>query len=169
MKGKAGSGAEFFETSNILGQRTRPQCSQRQVIDTSRSNDNSLMDEFRQPGKDSEGLSIGSSCGVSRKGAFSKDVFGEVEETRISESASTIRIPGYGNEVQPGTEVEFTEEVCGQVNQETYRAALSEYENSGFRKILTEEKIIEWSVESCGPDEHHAMEKIVCCHQSLGS
>ena len=35
---------------------------------------------------------------------------------------------------------------------------LSEYENSGFRAIPTEEKVIERSVESCGPDEQHAME-----------
>ena len=66
------------------------------------------MDEIRQSGKSSEGFGIGSSCGgVSRKGAFSKDLFGEVEDTRIAESASRIRNPVYGNEVQPGTEVEF--------------------------------------------------------------
>ena len=28
-----------------------------------------------------------------------------------------------------------------------------------MRKIPTEEKVVERSVESCGPDEHHAMEK----------
>ena len=39
-----------------------------------------------------------------------------------------------------------------------YGAALSEYENRGFRKFPTQ-KIIERSVESCGQDEHHAMEK----------
>ena len=60
--------------------------------------------------------------------------------------------------MQTGTEVEFTEEVCGQVNQEIRRAVFFKYENSGFRKIPTEEKIIERRVESCGPVEHHAME-----------
>ena len=61
--------------------------------------------------------------------------------------------------MQTGTEVEFTEEICGQINQKIYSAALSKYENSGFGKFPTEEEIIERSVESCGPDEHHAMEK----------
>ena len=60
--------------------------------------------------------------------------------------------------MQNGNEAEFTEEVCGQTNQEISRAALREDENSGFRKILTEGKVIERSVESCGPVEHHAME-----------
>ena len=59
--------------------------------------------------------------------------------------------------MRTGTEVEFTEEVSGQVNLKNYRAALSEYENSGFRKIPTEEKVIERSVESYEPDEHHPM------------
>ena len=117
------------------------------------------MDEFRQPGRGSEGFGIGSRCGVSRKGAVSKDLFGEVEDTRIAESGSRKRIPGDADEVQTGTEIEFTKEICGQINQEIYRAALAKHENSGFRKIPTEENIIEWSVESCGPDEHHAMEK----------
>ena len=141
-----------------MDQRTQQQCSQRQVIDKSRSVDTSLMNEFRQPGKSTEGFGIGFCCVVSRKGAFSKDLFGELEETRIVENGSRIRIPGYGNEVQTGTEVEFTIEVCGQIKQETYRAALSEYENGGIRKIPTE-KSIERSVEPCGPDENHAMEK----------
>ena len=44
------------------------------------------------------------------------------------------------------------------MNQEIYRAALSQYDNSGFRKIPTEKKIVR-SVESFGPDGHHAMEK----------
>ena len=91
------------------------------------------------------------------KKAFSEDLFGEVRDT-IAESGSGIRIPGYSDEVQTGTEVEITEEVCGQTNQDIDRAVLSVYENSGFRKILTEEKVIERRVESCGPVEHHAME-----------
>ena len=82
-----------------------------------------------------------------------------MEDTRIAESGSRIRIPGYGDEVQSGTEAEFTEEVCVQINQENYRAALSEYENSGNGEFPTKEKIVERRVESCGPDEHHAMEK----------
>ena len=91
---------------------------QRQVIDTSRSVATSSMDEFQQPGKSSEGFGIGARCGVPRKGAFSKDLFREVEGTRIAESGSTLRTPGYGNEVQIGTEVEITEEVFGQINKE---------------------------------------------------
>ena len=82
-----------------------------------------------------------------------------MEGTRIGESGSGISIPGCGDEVQTGTEVEFTEEVSGQTNQEICRAALSENENSGFRKRTTEEEIIERSVESCGPSEHYAVEK----------
>ena len=58
-----------------------------------------------------------------------------------------------------GNEAEFTEEVCGQTNQKISRAAVSGFENSGFRKFPTEGKVIERSVESCGPVEHHAMEK----------
>ena len=61
--------------------------------------------------------------------------------------------------MQTGTEVEFTKEVCGQTNQESYRAAVSEYENSGIRELPTEEKIIERSFESYGPDEHHPIDK----------
>ena len=71
--------------------------------------------------------------------------------------SSIIRFPGYSEEVQTGTEVEFMEEVWRQIIQENYRAAVDEYENSGFRKLPTEEKIIEWIAESCGSDEHHAM------------
>ena len=40
--------------------------------------------------------------------------------------------------MQTGTEVEFTEEACGQMNQEIHRAALSKHENSGLKEILTE-------------------------------
>ena len=77
----------------------------------------------------------------------------------IAESGSRIRIPGGGDKVRTGPEVEFTDEICGQTNREICRAALSEYENSGFRQQTSEEKIIERSVESCGPDEHYAVEK----------
>ena len=152
VRGKAGSRVEFKETRDTVDQRTQQQCSQRQVIDTS-SVDTLLTDEFWQPG---------SRCVVSRqsrKGAFGKDLFGEVEDTRVAGSSSRRRIPAYGDEVETGNEVEFTEEFCGQMTHETCKAVLSEYENSGFRKIHTEEKIIERSVESCGPDEHHAMKK----------
>ena len=159
VRGKAGNRAEFIETSDTADQRTRQHCSQRQVIDTRSRVDIPLMDAFRPPGKSSEGFGIGSSCGVSRKEAFSEDLFGEVEDTRFVESGSGIRIPDCGVEVQNGTEVEITEEICGQVNQETSRAAVREYENSGNGELPTEEKVIERRVESCGPDEHHAMEK----------
>ena len=74
-------------------------------------------------------------------------------------SGSRIRIPGDGDEVQTGPEVEFTDEICGQTNQEICRAALSENENSGFRKQTSEGEIIEQKVESCGPNEHYAVEK----------
>ena len=77
----------------------------------------------------------------------------------IAESGSRMKIPGDGDEVQTGPEVELTEEVCGQTNQEIYRAVLSKYENSGNAELPTEEEIIERRVESCGPNEHHAMEK----------
>ena len=160
VRGKAGSRAEFIKTSDAMDQKTRQQYSQKQVIDTSRGVDTSLMDKFRQPGKSSVGFGIGSHCGVPRRGAFSEDLFGEVKDRRNAESGSRIRSPGYGNEVQTGTEVEFTEEICGQINQKTHRAEVSENENSGFTKTKTEEKIFERIVESCGPDEHHTMEKV---------
>ena len=161
VRGKAGSRVEFSETSDTADQRTRQQCSPRQVIDTRSSLGISLMDKFWQPGESSEGFGIGSRYVVStqsRKRAFGKDLFGEVEDTRVAGSYSR-RIPGYGNEVQNGSKVEFTENVCGQINQESNRAAVSEYENSGFRnRNPTEKKVIERRVESCGPDEHHAKE-----------
>ena len=59
-----------------------------------------------------------SSCVVSRKAAFFKDLVGEAEDTRIVECGSRIRIPGYGNEMQTATKVEFTEEFRGQINQD---------------------------------------------------
>ena len=158
VRGKAGGRADLIGTSDTMDQRTGQQYAQRQVIDTSRSVDTSLTDEIRPPGKSSEGFGIGSSCRVSRKEAFSEDLFGEVEDTRVAESGSEIRIPDCGDEVQNRTEVEITEEVYGQTNQEISRAAVSEFENSGFRKFPTEGKVIERRVESCGPVEHHAME-----------
>ena len=159
VRRRAVNRADIIGTSDTMDQRTGQQYAQRQVIDTIRSADTSLMDAFRQSAKSSEGFGIGFSCGLSRKEAFSEDLFGEVEDTRVAEIGSGIRIPGCGDEVQTGTEAEFTEEVCGQTNQEICRAALSENENSGFREIPTEEKIVERRVESCGQDEHHAMEK----------
>ena len=82
VRGKAGSRAEFIETSNTVDQRTRQHCSQRQVMGTSRSIGTSLLDAFRQPVKSSEGIGIGCSCGVSGKGAFSKDL---LEKWKIRE------------------------------------------------------------------------------------
>ena len=162
VRGKTGSRAEFIETSDTVDQRKRQTCSPRQVIGTSRSVNNSLMDEIWQSGKSSEGFGNGSRCVVSRqsrKRAFCKDLSGEVEDKRIAESGSRLRFPAYSDEVQTENEAEFTEEACGQLNQEIHRAAVSEYDNSGFRKISTEEEIFERSNESCGPDEHHAVEK----------
>ena len=164
VRRKAGNRVEFSETCGTVSQRKLPHCSPRQVIDTSRSVNTSLMDDIRHPGKSSEGSGIGSHsrCVVSRqsrKGAFGKYPSEEVEDTRIAESGSRLRFPDYGDEGETGNEVVFTEEVCGQVNQEFCRAVLSKDENRGFRKIPTEEKIIERSVESCGTDEHHPMKK----------
>ena len=84
MRGKAGSGAEFHERSDIVVQRTRHHYPQRQVFDTSKGVDTSSIDGFRQSGKSSEVFGIGSGSDVSRKGAFSKDLFGEVEDTRVA-------------------------------------------------------------------------------------
>ena len=133
VRGKTGDRTEFSEPSDTSDRRTRQQCSQRQVIDTRSSAGVSLIDQFRQPGRSSEGFGIGSSCGVSRKGALGKDLFGEVDDTRIAESGGRLRFPAYGDEVETGNEGKFMEEVCGQVNQETSRAALSEDENSGLK------------------------------------
>ena len=116
VRGKMGSRAEVTETNDTVDQRPRQQCSQRQVIDTSRRVDNSLMDEFRQTGRSSEKLGVGSRCGWSRKGAFSKDLFGEVKDVSIAVSGSRISNPGDGDEVQTGPEVDFTDEICGQTN-----------------------------------------------------
>ena len=159
FRGKAGNRTEFCEPRDTADQRTRQQCSQKQVIDTRSSAGVSLIDQFRQPGRSSEGFGIGSSCGFSRKGAFGKDLFGEVEDLSIAVSGSRIRIPGDGDEVQIEPEVEFTDEICGQTNQEICRAALSENGNSVFRKQTSEGEIIERKVESCGPNEHYAVEK----------
>ena len=159
VRGKAGNTAEIIETSDTMVQRTGQQYSQRHKIDRSGNVDTSSIDGFSQSGRSFEGFGIGFSCGLSRRGAFGKVPSGEVEDMSIAESGSRIRIRGDGNEVQTGPEVEFTEEVCDQTNQEISRAAASEYENSGFGNIPTEEKVIERSVESCGPDEHHAMKK----------
>ena len=126
VRGKGRSRAEFIETGETVDQKTRQQCSQRQVIDTNRSVDISLKDEFRQPDKSSEGFGIEPSCGVSRKRAFRKDLFGEVRDT-VAESGSRIRIPGDGDEVQTGPEAKFTGDICGQTNQEICRTALSKY------------------------------------------
>ena len=136
IRGKAGNRTEIGETSDTADQRMRQLCSQRQVIDTRSSAGVSLIGQIRQPGRSSEGFGIGSSCGASRKGAFAKILFGEAEDTRVVGSCSRRRIPVYGDEVETRTEVEFTEEVCSQMNQEIYRAALSEHKNSGLKEIL---------------------------------
>ena len=83
VRGQAGSEAEFFETIDTVDQRTRQRYSQSQVIDTSRNADTSSVNRFRLSGRCSEGFGIGSSCDISRKGAFSKDLFGEKGGTRL--------------------------------------------------------------------------------------
>ena len=118
VRGKAGDRTKFSEPSDTADQRTRQQCSQRQMIDTRISAGVTLIDQFRQPGRSSERFGIGSSCGVSRKGAFGKNLFGDVENSRIAESGSRIRTPGDGDEMQTGPEVDFTDEICGQTNHE---------------------------------------------------
>ena len=67
IREKAGNRTEFSEPSDTADQRTRQQCSHRQVIDTRSSAGVSLIDQFRQPGRSSEGFGIGSSCGLSRR------------------------------------------------------------------------------------------------------
>ena len=57
---KAGSRADFIETSDIVDHRMRQQSSQRQVNDTIKGVDTSSMDEFRQPAKTQKGLVLGS-------------------------------------------------------------------------------------------------------------
>ena len=124
------------------------------MIDTRSSAGVSLVDQFRQPGRSFEGFGFESSCRLSRKRAFGKDLSGEVEDMSIAESGIRIRIPGDGDEVQTGTD-----DICGQKYQEICRAALSENENSGFRIQASEGEIIEQKVESCEPKEHYAVEK----------
>ena len=68
--------------------------------DTSRRLGSSLLDDFRQPGKISEWFAVEPSCGVLRKGAFTKDLIGEVQVTRTAKNSGRNRIPGYGDEVQ---------------------------------------------------------------------
>ena len=53
VRGNAGSRADFIETSDTVDQRWQQQCSQRQLIDTSRSVDIFLMDNFWLTGKSS--------------------------------------------------------------------------------------------------------------------
>ena len=85
VRGKAGSRAELKVTSDTVDQRKRQHYPQRHVIDTSRGVDTSSIDRFRQSGSSSEVFDIGSSSGVPRKRAFSTDLFGEVEDTRVAE------------------------------------------------------------------------------------
>ena len=61
--------------------------------------------------------------------------------------------------MQTGTKVEFIENVCCQISKKICRAALSKHEKSGIKEILTIEKSIDLSVESCGPGEPHVIEK----------
>ena len=109
VRGRAGDRTKFSEPSDTADQRTRPQCSQRKVVDTRSSAGVPLIDQFRQPGRSSEGFGIGSSSGVSRKGAFGKDLFGDKEGSRIAENGSRRRLPGDGDEMQTGPEVDFTD------------------------------------------------------------
>ena len=99
VREKAENREEFIENSDTTDQRTRQQCSQRQIIDTSKGVDISSIDRFRQSGKSSEAFGIWSSIGVSRKGVFGNDLFGEVEDTKVAESGSRLGTPGYGDEV----------------------------------------------------------------------
>ena len=169
VRWKAGSRAEFSETSDTVDQRRQQQCSQRQVFDTSRSVDIFSIDEFRQSGKSSEGFGIVSSCCVSRKRASGKDLSGEVEDTRVAESDSRVRSQGYGNELQTGNEVQLTEEVCGQVNQEIYGSAQSKYENRGCRKLPTEKKSLGGALSLVDQMSIMLLKRIIYCHQSLRS
>ena len=169
VRGKARSRAEFIKTSNTMDRRVRQQYSQGQVIDTIGNVDASLNNEFRQPGKSSEVFGIGSRRVASRNGPFSKDLFGEVGHTRAVGSCSRRRIPGYGDEVQTASEVEFTEEVCGQVNQEIYRAALTNMKTVASKKFRQKRKSLSTVLILVDQMSILLWKRILSCHQSLGS
>ena len=86
------------------------------------------------------------------------DLLGKVEGKRFAESRSRLRNPGDSDEVQTGSEDEFSEEVFCQPNKLICKTALSEFEYSGIRKFLTEERIIARSFDSCWQDEYFGTE-----------
>ena len=79
---KAGSKAEFIEKADALGQKTREQRAQTQPNGTNRSVCSSLLVEFWWPSKILEGFGMVSCFVVSRKGAFSKEMFGKKKYKR---------------------------------------------------------------------------------------
>ena len=81
-----------------------------------------------------------------------------MKDKRFAESRSRLRNPGDSDEVQTGSEDEFSEEVFGQPIKLICKTALSEFEYSGIRKFLTEERIIARSFHSCWQDEYFGTE-----------
>ena len=79
------------------------------------------------------------------------------------ESGGKIRMPTYDDELQTGSEDEFTKEACGQPIQESCRPALSEYGDSSTRKVLTEETTTAENTVSFLSVEHCPIEKIWHC------
>ena len=59
VRGKAGSRAKFIETSNTVDQRTRQQCSRKQVIDTKEAMTLLWWLHFGNPAKNLKGLELG--------------------------------------------------------------------------------------------------------------
>ena len=116
-----------------------------------------------------EGFDIGSSCGVSRKEAFSEDQFGEVEDMRVAEIGSGIRIPGDGDEMKNGTEVEFTEDICGQTNQEISRAAVSEFETVVSENFRQKEKSSSGVLSLVDQLSIMLWKRVMYCHRVWGA
>ena len=104
---KAGSKAEFIEKADTLGQKTRQQRAQAQPNGTNRSVCSSSLGEFWWPSKILEGFGMVSSFVVSRKGAFSKEMFGKNKNMRNDARIIRLRIPRYGDEVETGSEDEL--------------------------------------------------------------
>ena len=59
------------------------------------------------PAKVLKGLALGPAVVFQEKEVFCEDLFQEVEDTKIAESGSGIRIPGCGDEVQTATDVVY--------------------------------------------------------------
>ena len=101
------------------------------------------------------GIGIGSGCAAWPKEASRKDLVNGRKKT--AERGSRTRIPSYV-ELWNESEDVFREEICGQPDQKSYGASLSDYEDSGARKVLAEEIGIGQITEWCVSAEHCPME-----------